>query len=864
MIIAGRGKSVSSGLLSESALMVLVLALLLICTHSWGACRVNSNQGTSSYCRFTTACGGTYPLEPNSGQSPPSGGIFIGCSCSEAACAPNSYIYGKCSYVVCDSQAERDSVYCVYNPTDEQCKSSDPSECTDAECCMSFNESNVPIDSGFVGCEPPADGSDACAVSGSSAVCNGVSVYSLCTQQYLWNKQTKQCAPVSTNNCTEIRRTDDMCTDVECSSYIETQVVGMRFNPSSRCYEGKYREITHMECSNGVRGQAQEGALQDYVVCDSYLDSLGVSITESTGVPTTVTVTEYVSGDYPGGESVDAEGNTVTNSPGGQTGGTSTTQQQVVTRDSSGQTVIVKASDGSDSTALVTTFSKVQCLGCSNGFCTLSNGSTSWTCQANSCSAALMSYNMNGGVCSANYNEYYNQPQGQNNDLFRGDTAAKMALTDSVIDYTAQLNRINKNLEDFMLGNGSPYGFFSQMEAMQAVIMNTSAEQLKSDTALTRIITVKMDSMQSAIDLALSLHAGRMEDALGSASSQISGLFGEQNGIITSASSQASASIVAAIHGTTSAVNSASSQNLVVMQNLMSLMGENNNLVDSVDTKLGTLVGQVSQANESRYNFYAYMHDTLQTDLGTTIMGALEYNSDNIIVPAIESQTEAIVQALGEVEVDFNDSVFYQLKFTVDSLREDLRGYFTPEDIDDTGSTVYDGVMSDTAGSGWLSSVDSFMDASMSDSAFQGVFPDIDTVPDTAWTPDADSLYGVLQHDVDSSRSALEHELEHAFDTLKDEIMLIDFDSAIIAPLGIRVPNTNTCPAHCFTYSIDGQAGGAGQSWLGHVGTLDLGLCRPLPGFSFDVFILIRLIARVLVGISCVYIGIWFISGRKI
>lgn len=874
------------------SVLVLALSLSVLSSYSWGACHDNGtgvyNGSGNGLSAWLGDCGG----DPSSCCLYGFNGYSYGTLCSVGSRWQNSSI--TCDYsqngnnfsisyscIWCDTQAEADSVRCLnsnghwYNrqcfncAADEEwdgthCVKPGPENCTDAACCMAFNEGNVPVDSGFVGCIPPADGSQSCVVSGSSAVCNGQSVYSLCTQQYLWNKSTKQCAPVTTNNCIEVIRTDDMCTDVTCNSYTETQVVGMTFNPSTRCYEGKYREITHMECSNGNRGEVSQGPLQDYVVCESYLDSLGAHIEESSGNPTDISITDYVSGQYPGGPSVDAQGNTVDNSPGGQTGGTSTTNQEVVTRDSSGNTVIVKASDGSDSTQLVTSFSSVRCLGCSNGYCTLTNGSSNWTCSANSCSQALMSYNMNGGVCSANYNEYYNQPQGVSNNFFNGDTASKMALTDSVIDYTAQLNRINKNLESFILGNGSPVGFFEGLEAVMAVVENTTARQLASDTALTRLIMVKMDSMQSAINLALNLHAGRMEDALGSASSQISGLFDEQNNIITSASSQASGSIVAAIHGNTSAVNSASSQNLVVMQNLMSVMGENTQVINSVDSKVGTIVNQLSQANDMRYNFYAYMHDTLQTDLGITISGALNYNSDNIIVPAIESQTSAIVDAIGEISVDVNDSVFYKVKQSVDSLRDELRGYMTPETIDDTGSTVYDGVLSDSAGSGWLSSVDSFESASVSDSAFQDVFPVIDTVSDTAWVPDADSLGQVLRDDVDSSRSAIEGQLQDAFDSLKDDIMLINFDSAIIAPLGLRVPNTNTCPAHCFTFTIEGSSGGERQSWLGGVGTIDFGLCNNLPGMNFDVFILIRLIARILVAVACVYIGLWFIAGRKV
>lgn len=213
---------------------------------------------------------------------------------------------------------------------------------------------------------------------------------------------------------------------------------------------------------------------------------------------------------------------------------------------------------------------------------------------------------------------------------------------------------------------------------------------------------------------------------------------------------------------------------------------------------------------------------------------------------------------------------FGALGDSIGYLRGDLEGYMTAGSLEgDTGSNVYDGVGVDTGGYGWLSDIDRHLGQSMSDSAFAGVFP-IDSSmsssssQDTSYfVPNEDSLYAVLRADVDSSRSALADTFESAFDTLSKEFLLINFDSLILEPLGARVPNTNTCPDHCFTFTIDGGSA-QGQSWLGDVGTLDFGLCRPLPGLNINVFLLLRIIARILVAISCVYIGLWFIGGRKI
>lgn len=672
---------------------------------------------------------------------------------------------------------------------------------------MEFNQGNVPVDSGFVGCEPPADGSDACAVSGSSAVCNGVSVYSLCTQQYLWNKQTQQCAPVSTNNCIEVRKTDEMCTDVECNSFTETEVTGMHFNPSTKCYEGRYREYTHMECSNGVRGQVSAGAYQDYVVCDSYLDSLGIAITESTGNETQVTVTDYIQGDYPGGTSVDAEGNTVTNSPGGQTGGTSTQHQEVVTKDSAGTTVVVKASDGSDSTQLVTTFSSVRCLGCSNGFCTLSNGSTSWTCPAHSCSQALMSYNMNGGVCSANYNEYYNQPQGISNDFFKPDTTAKLALKDSVIDYTEQLNRINKNLEDFMdpvhLGDGSTYGFFGALAAMEAVVQNTSAERIAKDSALHYDLKVTLEEFQSAVDSAMNVHAGQITSATSAAGEGVASAISAQNTVITSAGSavvsatqQGSANIVTAVHGTTSAVNSAYSS-------LATKIQESTTAIQSLPRQTDSVIS---------INFDSYY---------------------DRITPVMAQQTEAIVNALDSVKVSV-DTV--TVKATT-SLTQDAHVVYDTTDFEQLWLQGY-GHGQDTI------SIDTSMGSGI----------DTTNMYDGSWVQDSsvDSIEALLPAKYDSIRSKANVRSDSMTREYAEKLMRISgVDSAGKEIKELFSGHPDGCPRDCFRVNV--QRVGILPAVSLHLDTV---VCDIQFAGGYTLIDFMKLVLRLMTSIFCVMM-IW-------
>ena len=114
-------------------------------------------------------------------------------------------------------------------------------------------------------------------------------------------------------------------------------------------------------------------------------------------------VTAWVAA-YGGGTSVDNEGNEVENSPSPGLGGYTQGQQQYVTETDSttGETIIVKNTSGGDSMVTVQTFNELRCLGVANGVATLSNGSSTWTCVANSCSQALMSAHINGGACAPN------------------------------------------------------------------------------------------------------------------------------------------------------------------------------------------------------------------------------------------------------------------------------------------------------------------------------------------------------------------------------------------------------------------------------------------------------------------------------
>lgn len=206
---------------------------------------------------------------------------------------------------------------------------------------------------------------------------------------------------------------------------------------------------------------------------------------------------------------------------------------------------------------------------------------------------------------------------------------------------------------------------------------------------------------------------------------------------------------------------------------------------------------------------------------------------------------------------------------SVGALRGDFNGFLEGEGTV-PGDTTWDGYSdvyeegSDSVGNSYLRGLGGQLDSALNDTAFDRIFAPGGGSPgpaDSARLPTVDSMQRVLDSSVVAQRSELEDTLHAAFDTLKDEFMLLDYDSLILAPLGVRVPNTNTCPEHCFTFDISGE--NSNQNWLGGLGTLDFGFCRNLPGLGFDVFFLIRIIGRLFTAMFCIYIGLWFIAGRK-
>lgn len=196
------------------------------------------------------------------------------------------------------------------------------------------------------------------------------------------------------------------------------------------------------------------------------------------------------------------------------------------------------------------------------------------------------------------------------------------------------------------------------------------------------------------------------------------------------------------------------------------------------------------------------------------------------------------------------------IKGSVDAINERLG-----EGSYDT-SIVYNGYLTgyDTSAVEFANNLGNLLTGATHDSMYNRIFMFGSSSSGTEYSygiMNIDSAQQVLQASNDSTKSALADTMQNWFNELRKDFLLVNFDSAVIAPLGAKVPNTNTCPEECFRIDLSSLggifSGVRGMSW---------GLCEPRIG-PLNVFQFIRLLMRIITALTCVYIGLWTVAGRK-
>lgn len=96
---------------------------------------------------------------------------------------------------------------------------------------------------------------------------------------------------------------------------------------------------------------------------------------------------------------------------------------------------------------------------------------------------------------------------------------------------------------------------------------------------------------------------------------------------------------------------------------------------------------------------------------------------------------------------------------------------------------------------------------------------------------------------------------------LREVSFFSTFDSTFLANIGAKIPNTNTCPEDCFRQDVNGR-----YAYVAYNMTLDWKLCRPIaPGVlnGLNAFDILKLLARVLTVVTCLFILMWEVSSRR-
>lgn len=292
-----------------------------------------------------------------------------------------------------------------------------------------------------------------------------------------------------------------------------------------------------------------------------------------------------------------------------------------------------------------------------------------------------------------------------------------------------------------------------------------------------------------------------------------------------------------------------------------------NQMFASFDSTFKYKMENLEMSIESDYSALGYgdtATSTLRKDLGSmegAITGVIE-NLDSSVKHELQNLLEGQkayytgATGYGDTATSTLRGDLNGIRGSVDSLNSKLgQGSY------DTNST-FDGYFGgyDTAAVQFASNLGSALSGALADSTYKGIFvlnSSSSSSNDDYRLIDIDSAQAALKASNDSTKSALADTMQTWFNELRKDFMLVNFDSAIIAPLGAKVPNTNTCPEDCFRIDLSG-AGGAfsdvkGFSW---------GLCEARIG-SMNVLQFIRLILRIVTALTCVYIGLWFVSGRK-
>lgn len=906
-----------------SVLAVLLLFLALFST-SWAACISSSDWNTRQDCNYindVNICGGAQ--------------CYLGkCNCvSENKVCDWGSVH-CINMVCCDSKIEADSVTCVppsvWNseqqtcepPCDAECQCAKIGgewkltnggycvpDCKDQMCCDSLDQ-NLPteVDTTWEGCVATDPTNDRCVilptVQGTSveAECTAKSRYRICTTRYVFSKTAGQCAPISSNNCVTMDKSDSMCTKVLCHAYQQKSISALNYNASTKCYEGLQTVEEMMVCDNGIResrGQSKE----QFQVCDSWLDENDITIDEylrgpqgpgpmgpgpGPNVSDPNDPNPGPNPDYPdfeddnpytGGPSVNGEGDTVQNSPSPYVGTIWTPQQEIVTEydSTTNSTVIVKNSEGGDSVTTKVTPAGVRCLGYSGGVATLTDGSSTWTCEAMSCSQAVISASIVGGSCSSNPGN--NRPN--DNGPTINDRLPVITGTN-----TGPSSASSFDFGQFQADMNS--GFVNSRKHQDSLWFATFGENLDAVRNFRQYIAdlavlqrEMVDSASSANSYMIASASSTNSRAIASASSQLTSAIGSASSANSQAIEVLGDRITTRLTNISNNITSASSENsnAVVSQIQATDFNVTSSLTSvksSVDNMRSSYRDSVHEGNSMLRAIFSAL-DTggiVNRDING-VRDAIVWNNDRLVV-AMDSNATRVADAIDNLQVEVKlDSISVNMpdSFVVnvphdtilDSINDNLKSltsmfemkseheFQVRTDTSDFGTimrTVYDSTSGDTS---------MVYDSSFSEHMKQvaGTTIDGSDVADSY----VDSVESTLSSRLDSSMAAYNLRSDTAVIAYKDSMLrFYGVDTIGDALNDFFSGYSGSCPRECLKIELTGAAILAGQT-----STIDFGyyLCELQLIGGYSALDFIKLVMKIYTAFLCMTLLLQFVPMSK-
>lgn len=909
------------------------------CTGGSNSCTLNCilSIGTSSAVNYSFSVSGekqgscnggtiTSTCNPSSpeGYAIQTGGIY------QRQCVGSDYsANGRFDFILCSSQCEADSVACVNkgedwiwqgcelgckeNTCDEQCQCEESGgvwndagdfcvpDCKSQFCCDSLNQVlPTQTDETWEGCTATDPSNDKCVVlptvgnntGSTTAECTGKSVYRVCTTSYVWNRTTGTCSPLSSNNCTQVYREDDRCSNVLCEAYQYRSVSALQYNGSTQCYEGQQLVQDMMVCDNGIR-EERGRTTEIFQVCDSYLEANNITIQDflsgqnggnsvvggsgagpgggNTSEPSVPCVGNGCSSNpYGGGQSVNAQGDTVQNSASPYLGNVWTPTQNVVTSydSTTGTTTIVQNSQGGDSVVTSVKPTGVRCLGVSGGVATLTNGYSTWTCAGvMSCSQAVISASLNGGACSASSNGIFDD--GYNSDkmpliLDENGNAILTSETDNLeramqalasvmngIAYKDTLNRqkvhqLDRNQQDSLW----KATFGNDLDAVRNMRDYIASASSANSEAIAQASSANSQAIGSA--------ASKVSDAVSSAASHVAGAVGNVKNAVNSASSANSQAIASA----TSQIMSANSQGFGSVASAVgdastSLGGKIDTLKnayrDSVHASNGFLNGILNALDTGGIvnrdlNGIRDAVDGLPAQVGDVYAVSLDNWYNDKLKLTLDENAQKVADAIDSLNLEVKlDSIKIDMPkdSTVDSIYDAMKskGSFNPDLNEDTTDFEnlfrqgYEAALPDT---------NPTYDSSIAQAITSVNWIDNGSFTDSGYV---DSMANILPQKLDSSIRALNARSDSATrayaDTMKKYSGIDRSASAIQELFTVQTDNCN-----CFDISVTYSA--LGQDYVSNIEFSEY-LCRMKLFGNLSAIDLIKQVLRLLTSILCVF-----------